>query len=67
MTALSNLSKALTERAETVCKHYLPNGNREGHSRVGAQEQAVGRDIAILKNFRLLRPGTARMQSLIVR
>jgi len=27
---LSNLSKALAEKAEAVCRHYLPNGNREG-------------------------------------
>jgi len=30
MTALSNLSKALADRAEAVCRHYLPNGERVG-------------------------------------
>jgi len=30
MTELSNRSKTLAERAEVVCKHYLPNGNRVG-------------------------------------
>jgi len=30
MAELSQLSQSLAERAEAVCRHYLPNGNRVG-------------------------------------